>query len=175
MATSDLTSHTDRTINGVVVNGSPAPHKRLHRIADVRRQQGISLRSVARQMNQEIREVKLQEDEVCDLRLSDLYRWQEALEVPIADLLVDDEAPLSAPVMERARLVKLMKTAAALREKADSPSLKRMAETLMQQLVEIMPELEGISPWHAVGQRRTLDEVGKAVERGLSVSFWNET
>lgn len=175
MATSDLTSHTDRAINGVVVNGSPAPQQRLHRIADVRRQQGISLRSVARQMNQEIREVKLQEEENCDLRLSDLYRWQAALEVPIADLLVDDEAPLSAPVMERARMVKLMKTAAALHEKADSPSLKRMAETLLQQLIEIMPELKGVSPWHAVGQRRTLDEVGKAVERGLSVSFWNET
>lgn len=174
MATSDLTSHTVRTMNGVVVNGSTAPRKPLHRIAEVRRQQGISLRSVARQMNQDVREVKLQEDEGCDLRLSELYRWQQALEVPVSDLLVDDDAPLSAPVMERARMVKLMKTAAALHEKAESASLKRMTETLIEQLVEIMPELKGVSPWHAVGQRRTLDEVGKAVERGLSISFWNE-
>ena len=76
--------------------------------------------------------------------------------------------------MERALLSKLMKTALAIHEKAEAASMKRLAETLVNQLVEIMPELKGVSPWHAVGQRRTLDEMGKAVERGLSISFWNE-
>ena len=35
------------------------------------------------------------------------------------------------------------------------------------QLVELMPELEGVSAWHAVGQRRTLDEVGRVAERRM--------
>ncbi len=43
-----------------------------------------------------------------------------------------------------------------------------MAQTLIDQLLEIMPELAGVGPWHAVGQRRRLDELGMAAERRLS-------
>jgi len=32
----------------------------------------------------------------------------------------------------------------------------------------VMPELGGVSAWHAVGQRRRLDEYGRAAERRLS-------
>ena len=35
-------------------------------------------------------------------------------------------------------------------------------------LVEMMPELEHVGHWHAVGRRRTLDEVGRAVDRRIS-------
>ena len=62
-------------------------------------------------------------------------------------------------------MVKLMKTAVALLEKADNPQSRRLAQMLFDQLVEIMPELKDIGPWHSVGQRRTLDEYGRAVER----------
>ena len=87
------------------------------------------------------------------------------LEVPVSELLVDSNSPLSAPVLERARLVRIMKTVAAIAEKADSSPIKRLAQTLASQLVEMMPELEGVSPWHNVGQRRTLDELGRIAER----------
>ena len=43
-----------------------------------------------------------------------------------------------------------------------------MAETLVEQLVEIMPELKNVSPWHTYGQRRSLEEYGRVVERRLS-------
>ena len=43
-----------------------------------------------------------------------------------------------------------------------------MAQTLVDQLVEVMPELQGISAWHAVGKRRRLDELGIAAMRTLS-------
>jgi hypothetical protein len=43
-----------------------------------------------------------------------------------------------------------------------------MAETLVSQLVEIMPELKDVSPWHTYGQRRSLDEVGRVMERRCS-------
>jgi hypothetical protein len=58
-----------------------------------------------------------------------------------------------------------MKTAAAIRELAESDRIERLAQTLVEQLVEIMPELAEVSPWHAVGQRRTLDEYGRTAER----------
>jgi hypothetical protein len=43
-----------------------------------------------------------------------------------------------------------------------------MAQTLVEQLIEIMPELRGVSAWHTVGKRRRLDELGVAAERSLS-------
>jgi len=140
----------------------------LHRIRTVRLQQGISLRTVARHSGVEMRVLRMQEEETCDMRLSDLQRWQQALDVPVADLLVDSEATLSAPVMQRARLIRLMKTAAAIQEHAPSSPIRRMAETLIGQLVEIMPELAGVSAWHTYGQRRSLDECGRIVDRCLS-------
>jgi hypothetical protein len=71
--------------------------------------------------------------------------------------------------MERARLIKVMKTAATILEKSDSPRIRRLAETMVTQLVEIMPELEGIGPWHEqTGARRGRDECGRIAERQLS-------
>lgn len=155
--------HANPATNGRV-NGHSHP---LHRLEAVRRQQGISQRNIARRLNIDINTVRQQEEETTDLPLSTLYLWQRILEVPIAELLVDSNAPLSPPVFERARMVKVMKTVAAIAEKADTPSMKRLLEMLINQLLEIMPELTDVAPWHTVGQRRTLDEYGRCVERQL--------
>jgi transcriptional regulator with XRE-family HTH domain len=141
--------------------------KPLHRLAEVRRQQGVSPRNMARRLNCDIAKVRELEDESADLQLSMIYKWQRILEVPIAELLVDSDAPLSPPVLERARMVKVMKTVAAICEKAETPALKRLLQMLCEQILEIMPELSDVAPWHTVGQRRTLDEYGRAVERQM--------
>jgi len=153
---------------GAATNGHVNGHAHaLHRLAAVRRQQGISQRNIARRLNIDIATVRQQEEETTDLPLSTLYLWQRILEVPVAELLVDSNAPLSPPVFERARMVKVMKTVAAIAEKADTPSMKRLLQMLINQLLEIMPELTDVAPWHTVGQRRTLDEYGRVVERQL--------
>ena len=139
----------------------------VHRIRTVRLQQGVSLRTAARQTGTDIRQLRLQEQETTDLRLSDLRKWQRALDVPLAELLVEPAGTLSPPIMERARMVRLMKTAAALMERAPSLAVHRMANMLVEQLLEIMPELAEVSAWHNYGQRRSLDEYGVAVERSL--------
>jgi hypothetical protein len=141
--------------------------QRLHRIRSVRRQQGMSLRTASRQLGTGLRETRQQEDETMDLRLSELYRWHEILDVPLVDLLLDPDTPLSRPVMERARMVRLMKTATAMRDLATSPRLRRLAQMLTEQLCELMPELCSVGPWHSVGQRRSLEDVGRIVERSL--------
>jgi transcriptional regulator with XRE-family HTH domain len=127
--------------------------KKLHRLKEVRREQGITARRMAQHLRVDVEEVARQEDERTDLKLSELYAWQHILEVPVADLLEDSDCALSAPVMERARLVRLMKTAAAILERADTSSMRRLAETLIGQLTEIMPELEGITPWNRESHR----------------------
>jgi transcriptional regulator with XRE-family HTH domain len=138
---------------------------RLHRISTVRRNEGISLRRVARHLHIDVATARLEESETNDMRLSRLYQWQQALEVPVADLLVEGDSRLSSAVLDRARLVKLMKTATSLLERSPPGPIHRLAETLVGQLLEIMPELDGVNPWPAVGQRGSLNRLGRIVER----------
>lgn len=144
----------------------------LHRLEIVRRLQGVSRRTVARRMATDVTAVREQEKATADLTLSTLYKWQKALEVPVAELLVDSEDPLSGPVLKRAQLVRLMKTALTILENAKEPAVQRLAETLIGQLTQMMPELENVSPWHAVGQRRRLDEYGAAAQRRFSADYF---
>ncbi|MGO9114918.1 MAG: helix-turn-helix domain-containing protein [Thermoguttaceae bacterium] len=146
----------------------PANHRVLHRLGAVRRLQGISRRTLARRMNVDVAEIRRQEEETNDLPLSVLYEWQKALDVPVAELLVETQDELSQPLLQRARLVRLMKTALALVEQADNDITRQMAQALVDQLIEVMPDLRGISAWHAVGKRRRLDELGIAAFRTLS-------
>lgn len=143
----------------------------LHRISEVREQQGVSLRSAARRMGKDMATVRHQERATTDLRLTELYEWQEALEVPVVDLLEDPGTPLSRPVMERAKMLRVMKTAMSLLDGADSDPIQRMAQMLVEQLTEIMPELEDVTAWHSVGQRRGMDEVGRIAECPISDDF----
>ena len=144
----------------------------LHRLATVRRQQGISLRNIGRRLGVDAATVCQQEHEATDLPLSLIYAWQKVLDVPAAELLVDSDAPFSSSVLSRARLVRVMKTAASLREQAHSNSLKRLVATLIEDLLEIMPELREVTGWNIVGQRRALDELGQAVERQLPDDYF---
>ena len=152
----------------------PLEVEQMHRIRTVRLQQGVSLRTAARQMGSTIRELRKQEDESNDLKLSDLHRWQKALDVPLCELLVEpDHSTLSPPVMERARLLRMMKTAQSLLENATTPGLERLAQNLVNQLIEIMPELKDVAPWHTYGQRRSLDEVGRVAEQPVPVAIFD--
>ncbi len=149
--------------------------KPLHRIADVRRRQGISVRSAARRMHTSIDQVRRQEEPANDMLLSELLRWQQALDVPLADLLVESDGPLSEPIMTRARLLRIMKTVRAIKETATSSSIQRFATMLEQQLVELMPELKDVSAWHSIGQRRSPNEVGRTAERVLPDTFFHDS
>lgn len=148
--------------------GIRGPGRPLHRLAEVRRIQGLSQRTVARRLRLDMASVKQMEREDTDLPLSALYQWQKALDVPVSELLVEADEPLSTPVMKRAQLVKLMKTAMAIKERSGQPAIQRMAELLVNQLVDIMPELAQVTPWHAVGKRRSQSELGQAAIRQIS-------
>lgn len=134
----------------------------LHRLAEVRQMQHITVREAQRHLNLSPEEVRQQEQPDCDLRLSELYAWQRLLNVPIAELFADPGLNLSPPVQKRAEMVKLMKTAATLVEKAKQPNLQALAKRLVEQLLEVMPELKGVNPWPSVGVRRTKLELGRA-------------
>ena len=83
--------------------------------------------------------------------LSDLYRWQRALDVPAAELLHEPQAELSPPVQFRSRLLRAMKTVRSIQAGVRQASIQRLAAMLADQLVEIMPELKDTVAWPALG------------------------
>jgi transcriptional regulator with XRE-family HTH domain len=148
-------------------NQSLPPNQRLHRLSEVRRQEGMTRERIARFLKVSVDDVRKQELPCSDMMLSDLLRWQQALEVPLTELLQEPDTPLSPPVKLRAQLLRVMKTIRLLQERTRQASVRRLADMLAGQLVEIMPELEGTSGWPAVGHRRKLHELGQAFARGM--------
>ncbi len=136
----------------------------LHRIKQARETAGITLRSVARQMRTTVTKLKKQES-TSDLRLSELYRWQKALKVPIIELLEDPVDLLSEPIRQRACLIRVARTVNSLLKKADSPVSDRLTRMLINQLQELMPELKRIGAWPEYGQRRSGEEMGPTAYR----------
>jgi transcriptional regulator with XRE-family HTH domain len=140
----------------------------LHRLGEARRQENLSRAKVARRLGITVEEVARQECETTDLPLSALYKWAKALEQPVAELVQETGYALSMPLFNRAHMALVMKTAMTILERAGDLRTQRLAQTMVDQLTEIMPELRGLSAWKAVGKRRTLDETGIAADRSLS-------
>ncbi len=173
MSTTDCSVPATGIGHGAAVR-MPLASRPLHRLGVVRRAQGVTRRTIARRLCTDLATVKAQEQPTTDMLLSNLYAWQEVLDVPVGELLVESEESLSAPVLKRAQLVRLMKTAAAILERSHQLAVQRMAQMLIEQLCEIMPELSGVSPWHTVGRRRTQDELGQAAQRHLATELLHE-
>ena len=129
----------DDTNSGADIRrASDRPTKGLQKLNTARRRQGLSIRCVAQRLGRTVSEVRAQEDERADMLISELYRWQAALEVPIEELLEEPEDALSTMVSVRAQLLKVMKTAMAMRRQARSEGERRLARLLTEQLLEII-------------------------------------
>ena len=99
MSTSDFNTAAYTSIGHSASLSAPSTRSApLHRLKEVRQEQGYTLRRVAQQMKMDVEDVRQEEDALTDLPLSRLYDWQRVLEVPVADLLVETDMVLSAPV-----------------------------------------------------------------------------
>lgn len=168
---------TNRQANGAKAASSSAGLRKpgaLQQVGEARRRQGLSIRCIAQRLGLTVNEVRAQEEAEADMMLSQLYRWQSVLDVPLEELLADPQDALSPRVLMRARMLRVMKTAQALRAQARSESERRLARLLIDQLIEIMPELKEVAAWPTVGHRRTADEVGRIGERPISDDFMHE-
>jgi len=112
----------------------------MHRISAVRRQQGVSLREVARRMRKSRRKLICQEAKTSDLTLSELWAWQSALGVPIGKLLIDRAGPLNVPKIDRSTIDRLAGIATNILDDAPTTNVKRLATAMVLQLREIIPE-----------------------------------
>ncbi|MBA61820.1 MAG: hypothetical protein CMJ76_05575 [Planctomycetaceae bacterium] len=143
----------------------------VNRIAFVREQQEMTLRSVARHTGVDVRTLRKQEKPTANLTLTELADWSKALDVPVANLIEEPESTLDNPVKKRAAMVRIMRSAMSIHDAAESGKMSALAETLVSQLVELMPELEGLAAWPQYGQRRGPEEVGRVAERPLRVDL----
>jgi transcriptional regulator with XRE-family HTH domain len=162
------------TRNGAPVPTMRLPRQKLQKLSDARRRQGLSIRCVAQRLGRTVGEVRAQEEEHADILISELYRWQAALEVPIEELLEEPDDALSPRVLTRARLLKVMKTAMAIRRQSRTESQRRLVRLLIEQLLEMMPELKEVSGWPAVGHRRRANEIGRIGENPVSEDWLHE-
>lgn len=167
-----LSKHKSRTRGGEAakVRSTPDPDsRRLHRLKAVCRLEGVSKQTLARQLNLDAAAVSRQIQPDSDMLLSDLYKWSRALEVPAAELLVESDQALAAGVSRRAQLVRIMKTAVSIHKTTTEPDVQSAVASLMEQLIDMMPQLADVTAWPELGQPRRLDEVGVAAERRLTL------
>ena len=157
-----IQSSVPTTMIPLVVANQPQQRRPLHRIRAVRRTERISHQQLARRMHLQVKNVIEQEDECCNLTLTELYEWQAALGVPVTELLMEPTLDLAPPTLRQGRMVKLMKTALALVATRSRTRSKRLAQNLVNQLLEIMPELKDVTAWPKEGTRRSMKDLTRA-------------
>ncbi|MDR1492363.1 MAG: hypothetical protein LBT05_06555 [Planctomycetaceae bacterium] len=162
-----IVSALETDISIIPQNQRPAivTQKSLHRLAEIRKTQDVSAANMARRLNCTVAEVRSQEKTTSDILLSRLYQWREILDVPILELLVEPDDAIKDPIRSRAVLVRMMKTVRSILEHTKEKSTQWMAQTLFEQLIEIMPELREITAWPTVGQSREFKDYGQAAYR----------
>jgi transcriptional regulator with XRE-family HTH domain len=166
MSSIDFSSDTGRHTTQVVV-GPCATAQPLHRLAAARREKGLSACTLARRLKTSVDWVKRQEQQYADLSLSSLHEWASALEVPAEALLIDSEVLISELTIPWNRALTLYRTAQAILEKAEHPNFRRMVTTLLEQLVNLVPELKDAGPLTAADRRRLGEQVQALVVRQL--------
>jgi hypothetical protein len=134
---------------------------------------------MARLLAANIRTVADQENDP-DPPLSVIHNWAEVLGVPVSELLVEPTSELSTAVGLRATLVNIMRSVRSLEQlgsglriktRTDCASrMKIMIQNLIQQLLELMPELVEINAWPSVGCRLTGDDEGRIAQHPIHVS-----
>ena len=143
--------------------------KRYHRVATVRKLEGMSAARAATRLGVPASHIERLEDEHLDLPISLLYAWHRALEVPMSELMVDTGDSTPNAIWDRAKLLKAMKTVASIREVTDDPEVERMATNLRNELLQIMPELDEVKAWPRAGTPRKPHECfGRIMDKPFS-------
>ncbi len=136
----------------------------LHFIAATLRKQNATLAGCARRLGLTLSEAAAQTRPDADLALSQLYAWRAVLDVPTSELIpLEDVVP--DPIRNRALLLRTMKTARQLQDLSRGTRLESAVASLVDQLIELMPELAEVPAWPTVGQSRAPREPGNATRR----------
>jgi transcriptional regulator with XRE-family HTH domain len=132
----------------------------LHRIAEVMEQEGISPRGLARRLGTTRSSITKAMDPTNDMKLSELYQLQAALQVPATELLAASYEGLPPEILQRTRLLRMMRTVRSIQEISTDERIQTLAMQLVEKLTEMMPELKEVSAWPSKGKPRKMHELG---------------
>lgn len=135
--------------------GLPAQEK-LHRLAEIRRREGISVRAMARRLGVTSTEVRRQERSFTDIPLRVVAEWAAALRMPIGELVADANDGLPPHLHRRANLLRAMKAARAIERRAKEKTVRLLAADISQRLLAVMPELVEVSAEQDLAEKRQL-------------------
>ncbi len=113
----------------------------IHRLAEIRRREGISVRAMARRLGITSSEVRRQERSFTDIPLRVLADWAAALRMPVAELVADAADGLPPHLQRRANLLRAMKDARAIQRRAKEKTIRLFAADIVELLLAVMPEL----------------------------------
>ena len=154
-----------------------AQPKMLHRLANARKNQGLSERLVAKRLGISVGLLREQEQPDADLLISRLIQWREVLEVPLRDLFEEPIGESDSDIHSRAKLLfseKILKSIESNSKRSRRvlrlTDLIRMTLGLM--FADYATFTEHVSSMPAVGHRRSPSEVGRIGERSLPDSWF---
>jgi len=152
------------------------PEKPLHQLQAVRDRQGMSVRKIAGNIGSSISIVQAEEEPGSDLLVSQLYRYQIALEVPLIELIEEPNDKSESSVGARASLVQVIKFFHSIRNRDGLPRrYVKLLDLFRVQICELIEDgaklFREISPWPSVGHRRSTGEVGRIAEHSVPDQF----
>lgn len=142
---------------------------KYHRIRDVLAGEagsGKSVRSAAKKMELDKKEISRQIKPECPITLAQLFRWAEYLDTPVVELICDPDDEMDPRVAMKATLIRAMKAVNSLEEVSDQRAT-RLIQYLKEQLLDIMPELEGVKAFPIVGQRKNKEDLARIEEEQI--------
>ena len=113
--------------------------RKFHRIATVRRSLDLGIDEVAARLGVSPEEAARQECEEMDLNISDVLQWQAALDVPLAELLIDTG---TRPMISDRQTDLLLKTAHAIENAVQTEAERNIVSTLIRQIESCAEEDE---------------------------------
>ena len=128
----------------IVELGTSTPPVVMHRLAAVRRAKEMPRRVLAERLGITVPELRALEASA-DVPISTLCHWACVLDVPVTELVVEPDETSTPTRLPRLQAARLMKVAAKLRDRSHRRSIQRLAQTFVEQLSEILPDLEQIA------------------------------
>ncbi len=144
--------------------------KPLHRLEAARLEQHVTRRSLARRMGVTVAVVKQEERSDADVAVSTLRRWEQALQVPVVELLDSPLDTLAPDVAARARLVRALGLAKALMAHSSGRSRETAAE-IVDHLSQLVPDARHVRALLS-GNGRQPVRYGRAAERPVSTTMF---
>ena len=122
---------------------APVKKHPLQRLREVRMRKGLSVGQVAMLLGVSPSQVWLEEEPTADLSLATIKKWATALNVPVHELLIEQQANMALVGVTASQLYRISSMAAVMSERGDDDgATMNMIGRLVQQLEQLQESRE---------------------------------